>query len=465
MRLIVRSCLYLAAFIVPIMLTGGVGMLTSMRAAMPLPADDRGALINPPPAPRHAATKPTVVVVLGNAWSEVTDVLGPYAIFAESGLYNVYTVAETRTLHRLLPGGLDLVPHLSFAELDARLGRSPDIVVVPAMTSIDAAENQPVLDWIRQQAQGDTLLFSWCAGAEVLAAAGLLDGKAATTHWGDIGWLARAYPAVQWQHGVRYVDAGTVLTSAGLTAGFDATLHVLAQRHGQDVAEQVARALHYPSLDFVTAPTVEQYQIALPDSIYLLNSAFYWAKRDAGVWLYDGVGDLELAAVFDVYPFSGTTRTVTVADAQRLVTSQYGLQLVPRWDVSTLPPVDRLLVPGGASAAHTHASLTAVAERLAAPLTHVHDPARPRFAFEAPLEDLAREHNVPTAAFAAKRLEYRAPSLQLDGPGWPVLLTLQPVFIGGVSVGLVLWLMRRRDRHRQQGRIHRPHPTPVAPPA
>jgi len=66
--------------------------------------------------------------------------------------------------------------------------------------------------------------------------------------------------------------------------------------------------------------------------------------------------------------------------------------------------------------------------------------------------DLAREENVPTAVFAAKRLEYRAPSMQLVGSGWPLLLTLQPVLIGNAGIGLMLWITRRRDRRHQQGR-------------
>jgi hypothetical protein len=298
-----------------------------------------------------------------------------------------------------------------------------------------------------------------------LAAAGVLDGKFATAHWGDIDRLERIYPAVQWQRGVRYIDTGTVLTTGGLTSGFDATLYLLAKRHGPEVAERVARALHYqPGVELVAAPAVEQYIVGLKDSIYLFNAAFNWSKRDAGVWLYDGVGDLELAAVLESYATSWTTSTFTVGATHRVVNSRYGLQFVPRWDVGTLPSVDRLLVPGGMSSAQTKASLTVVEGRIAAPIARVHDSARPRFAFEAPLEDLAREENVPTAAFATRRLEYRASSLQLVGAGWPVLLTLQPALIGAVGVGLVRWITRRYDRRRQQRRMeHTPAIAPAVP--
>jgi hypothetical protein len=209
--------------------------------------------------------------------------------------------------------------------------------------------------------------------------------------------------------------------------------------------------MHYqPTIELDATPTAEQYTIGLQESIILLNGTFDWSKHDLGVWLYDGIGDLQLSAVLDAYPVSLATRTYTVGAARGIVTSQYGLQLVPHWDVAALPSVDRLLVPGSPSAAHTDASLAAVEGWIAAPIVRLYDPARPRPAFEAPLEDLAQQENVPTAAFANKRLEYRASTLQLAGSGWPVLLTLQPVLIGVVGVGLVWWLTRRRGQRQQR---------------
>jgi hypothetical protein len=70
---------------------------------------------------------------------------------------------------------------------------------------------------------------------------------------------------------------------------------------------------------------------------------------------------------------------------------------------------------------------------------------------------------VPTAAFANKRLEYRGTSLQLAGSGWPILLMLEPLLIGGLGVGLARWLMRRRDLRRQQRRVQQAHASSMAP--
>ena len=123
---------------------------------MPRPPADFAASPLPPPSPSYDPSKPTVAVVLGEQEHEITDTIGPYAMFAESGLYNVYMVAQTRAPRAMAPrtgyaltGAIDLVPHVTFAELDALLGRSPDIVVVPQMNGVDAPENQPLLAYIR----------------------------------------------------------------------------------------------------------------------------------------------------------------------------------------------------------------------------------------------------------------------------------------------------------------------------
>jgi hypothetical protein len=85
-----------------------------------------------------------------------------------------------------------------------------------------------------------------------------------------------------------------------------------------------------------------------------------------------------------------------------------------------------------------------------------------RAPLEAPLEALARETNVPTAAFATKRVEYRGSSLQLNGAGWPYLLILQPLLIGGLGVGLARWIARGYDRRRQQHRIQHAEAASIA---
>jgi AraC family transcriptional activator FtrA len=436
-----RALAYLGSFVLPIILVGGIGFSMSLQHSVAGPPTARRAAALPQPAPSYDPHKPTVAIVLGDV-SDANDMLAPYALFAESGAYNVYTVAATRDL-RSLTDGLDIVPHYSFAELEARLGHSPDIIVVPAIPNIRASQNQPMIDWIKRQAQQPTMLFSWCMGAEVLAASGVLDGKAATAHWGGIDQLERAYPAVHWQRDVRYVDQGRIITAAGLTSGIDATLHLLNRLYGCEMAERVAHSIQYPSLQFVDNPAMPQYRPELSDSIAVLNGGFAWPKQQAGVWLYNGVGELDLAAVLEVYGATWTYQVDTLAAAPAIF-SQHGLQLIPRWQTPHLPRVDRLLAPGGRGVEQVASTLTSVQEQVGAPITVLADPAAPRYVYEVALSDLARHQNVPTARYDAKRLEYRADTLHLSGPEWPLQVIVVPLLLGSLGVGVTRWLLRRK---------------------
>ena len=437
---------YVVFITLAVALTGTIGITKSVEVSMSPAPDALAATVIPLPAPPYDASKPTVVIVLGNSLTEATDFLGPYAMFAASGAYNVYAVAASRTL-RTLTGGLDVVPQLSFAELATQLPSVPDIIVVPAMTDIKSPQNGPVLDWLRQHGHGQTILFSWCSGAEVLAASGLIDGKSVATHWGDIDGFERAYPAVHWQRGERYVDlpdSDRLLTTGGLTSGIDATLHLLTRRNGAAVAAKVVQALHLPASPFVASPHLSQYTFEAADSVMLLNAAFGWPKRQTGVWLYDGVGELDLAAVVDLYAASATNHTYTVADGSAVV-SRYGLQFVPRWQAQTLPVMDRLLVPGGNRATEVAQHLPTELGGGDVPITVLQNDQSPTFAFTLALQDFAREHDVASAKFAVKRLEVRSP-LQLVGSPLPLHLLVIPLLAGltgsMVLVGLA-WLVRR----------------------
>jgi transcriptional regulator GlxA family with amidase domain len=127
--------------------------------------------------------------------------------------------------------------------LDA--ARSADtIVVVPAVPRGSAPA--AVLDLLRAAATDGKRILSLCTGAFVLAAAGLLDGHTATTHWSECSDLARSYPRVRVDPKVLYVDEGNLLTSAGSAASLDLCLHVVQRDHGTETATRVARDLVVP---------------------------------------------------------------------------------------------------------------------------------------------------------------------------------------------------------------------------
>jgi transcriptional regulator GlxA family with amidase domain len=123
--------------------------------------------------------------------------------------------------------------------LDALAGAG--LVVVPGFGQEGWPQPNVVLDALRTAHARGARIASICTGAFALAAAGLLDGRRATTHWRWAERLARAYPAVQVEPNVLYVDEGSILTSAGVAAGIDLCLHILRRDHGAEAANEVAR--------------------------------------------------------------------------------------------------------------------------------------------------------------------------------------------------------------------------------
>ncbi len=154
-------------------------------------------------------------------------------------------------------GGLVIRPPHGLDALD-----DAGVVVVPTWRDVD--ENPPgeALDRLREAHTGGATIVGLCLGAFVLAAAGLLDGRPATTHWRYAPALARRYPAIDVDASVLYVDDGDILTSAGTAAGIDACLHLVRREFGAEAAAAIARRMVVPphraggQAQYVEAPVV-----------------------------------------------------------------------------------------------------------------------------------------------------------------------------------------------------------------
>jgi transcriptional regulator GlxA family with amidase domain len=162
-------------------------------------------------------------------------------------------------------------------EPDHGLDRLPraDTVIVPGWADIDQDPPGDLVDAVRAAHEAGARVASLCTGAFVLAAAGLLDGKRATTHWAHTQVLAARYPRVRVDPDVLYVDDGSVLTSAGKAAAMDLCLHLVRLDHGSSVANTLARRLVVPphrdggQAQFVTTP------VPAPDN-HPLAELFPW---------------------------------------------------------------------------------------------------------------------------------------------------------------------------------------------
>jgi len=121
-----------------------------------------------------------------------------------------------------------------------------DLVTVPAWPTLDAPVDPAVLDVLRAAVERGARVLSVCSGAFAMAAAGLLDGRRAATHWQFADLLARRYPTVHVDRDVLYVTDGPILTSAGAAAGIDACLHLVRETHGTQTANELARRMVIP---------------------------------------------------------------------------------------------------------------------------------------------------------------------------------------------------------------------------
>ncbi|MFD7461265.1 MULTISPECIES: helix-turn-helix domain-containing protein [unclassified Streptomyces] len=146
-----------------------------------------------------------------------------------------------------------------------------DTVIVPGWADTDQDPPAELVDAVRAAHDAGARVASLCTGAFVLAAAGLLDGKRATTHWAHTRELARRHPKVTVDPDVLYVDNGSVLTSAGKAAAMDLCLHLVRLDHGSSIANKIARRLVVPphrdggQAQFIATPVPEPGNHPLAD--------------------------------------------------------------------------------------------------------------------------------------------------------------------------------------------------------
>ena len=419
------------------------GALVSVRAAYPRPPCAAPAEGWPPPRPVPQGPLP-VAVVLGASGSVITDALGPYEVFARSPGFFVYTVSAGPAA--MLSGALAVVPDYSLGDVDAGTAPEPAVIVIPAVLSPAGRKEQPLRDWLARRAGRGAHLLGVCAGSRLLAAAGVLDGHRATTHWSRIGALQRTRPQVDWVRGQRYIQDGEITTTAGVTSGVFGALWLVQQLTSATEAQRVGDELAYPgwSLDGPTA--IPAQRPAPRDLTSLLAALAPWRRQALGVGLVEGASEIDIAAPFEVYASSFAARTVPIA-AGPTVTTRHGLRLIAAPADATAPRVDRLIVPG------VH-SLDEAGPRLAGwaagrGLNLELPQADGEFSFDAMLRDLAAHADRATARVTAKSIEYPAGHLHLAGPAWPWRPTTLLALTVATAIGAGLLPAAAAHRNRR----------------
>jgi transcriptional regulator GlxA family with amidase domain len=184
----------------------------------------------------------------------VIDFAGPWEVFenvlvAGRHPFQPYTVAET-TAPIQASGGMTIVPRYSLASAPP-----PKVIVIPAQSEPSDA----VVAWLRSAARASDVTMSVCTGAYVLAKTGLLSGQAATTHHSAYVDLAMSYPDISVKRGARFVEAGNLASSGGLSSGIDLALRVVERYYGRAVALRTADNLEYQGLGWMNADSNQAY--------------------------------------------------------------------------------------------------------------------------------------------------------------------------------------------------------------
>jgi transcriptional regulator GlxA family with amidase domain len=190
--------------------------------------------------------KKTVTIFLYND-VEVLDFAGPLDVFllanehGQGELFDVQIVAKTKDPVIAAYNGLSINPQYEISEIT----RS-DILVIPGGNDIsDLLADVDTIQWVRDLADGADYVLSVCSGSLVLAKAGVLEGLKATTHHSDMLELTGLAPNTEIMDGVKFVDNGKVITSAGITTGIDMCLHALEKICGANIAKKTAISLEY----------------------------------------------------------------------------------------------------------------------------------------------------------------------------------------------------------------------------
>lgn len=201
--------------------------------------------------------KVNVAFVIG-PHATMIDFTGPWEVFQDVHVpgrgashdemmpFRLYTVAET-TDPIVATGGMRIIPDYSFKDAP-----QPQVIVVPAVQSSDA-----MLEWLRKASKDADITMSVCTGAFVVAKAGLLDGKSATTHHNFFEQFEKRFPEVDLKQGRRFVENPGISTAGGLTSGIDLALRVVERYFGTEVAQTTADYMEYESQGWRTnAPVV-----------------------------------------------------------------------------------------------------------------------------------------------------------------------------------------------------------------
>ena len=333
--------------------------------------------------PRRAR-RPLIAIVGLNDATETTDFLMPAGILRRADIADVVMLA-------IAPGAVKLYPALSVeadattAQFDERHPEGADYVIVPAMSRDD---DPNVIGWLRSQAGKGAIVISVCAGAKVVGAAGLLDGKRATTHWYYLKDLLARNPSIRYAPDRRMVVDESVATTTGISASMPMMLTLIEAIAGREKAEATARDIGLSVWSARHASDAFKLTRRFATTV-LGNALAFWRRERIGMELKPGVDEVALALVADAWSRTYRSRAVTFATQPEAVETRNGVRLIPDETAADRPEGQRVYAFAG---------------------------QRPAEALDRALLAIATAYGERTAEVVAMQLEYPRPIEPAGGP-------------------------------------------------
>jgi putative intracellular protease/amidase len=268
--------------------------------------------------------RPLVAVIGINDATETTDYLVPTGILRRAEIADVVMLATGPGPVRLYPA-LTIEPDATIAAFDVAHPEGADYVIVPAMSRDD---DPAAIAWIRAQAAKGARIIAVCAGAKVVGAAGLLDGKRATTHWYYRRELLKRSPSIAYVADRRMVTDGAVSTTTGITASLPMMLTLIEAIAGPERAGAVARDLGAAGWDARHASGA--FALTRPFAATVLaNRLAFWRREDLAVGLASGMDEVSLALVADAWSRTYRSGVASVAGSRQPVETRNGVRILP----------------------------------------------------------------------------------------------------------------------------------------
>jgi putative intracellular protease/amidase len=278
--------------------------------------------------------RPLVAILGLNDSTEATDYLVPYGILRRADVADVMTLATGSGPVTLFPA-LTVEADATVAQFDREHPEGADYVIVPAMSRDD---DPAVLAWLRRQAARGAVIVGICAGAKVVGAAGLLDGKRATTHWYYRAELFNRNPNIHYVADRRIVVDRGVATTTGISASMPMMLTLIEAIGGRDKAQATARELGLQQWNARHASGA--FVLTRPFAATVLSNVLaFWNREQLSIALEPDIDEVSLALVADAWSRTYQSRAVTFAASAGAIRTRNGVRVIPD-EIAVNPPLE-----------------------------------------------------------------------------------------------------------------------------